>query len=388
MDMVQNEFMVIACMLRDPKCAQEVRSNIESEDFTMAANKDLFNNINQVIDEGLIPDIAIMRDRGLSATRFMELEDMTTSAANVTYYCDMLRKDRVSRRMRELVEDMDDASEVMAQMDEEIRALEMQRDSSSTIGEALRGLVKEIREGKAPGINCGFPTVDSYLGGLRNGNLIVIGARPSIGKTALACNMASNISVNHPLVFFSLEMPAQSIASRFLLYEGNIAQNDLPMLIATNQIEKLVDEISARGVRIYDNGANLQKLKLQATMAVNAGAKVVFVDYLTLITSKTYKQRWEQVGEMTRTLKLMARELDVPVVCLSQLGRAAEERMPNLADLRESGSVEQDADSVMFIHRKRGTEFATLNIAKNRHGPIGTVELTFKDNMMKFYEVS
>ena len=100
MDMVQNEFMGIACMLRDPKCAQEVRSNIESEDFTMAANKDLFNNINHVIDEGLIPDIAIMRDRGLSATRFMELEDMTTSAANVTYYCDMLRKDRVSRRMR------------------------------------------------------------------------------------------------------------------------------------------------------------------------------------------------------------------------------------------------------------------------------------------------
>ena len=256
------------------------------------------------------------------------------------------------------------------------------------------------------GTPSGFRDLDSLLGGFQPGNLIVIAARPSVGKSALVCNIAENVAAkfNQPVGFFSLEMSEAELAHRFIasrskiandrLRKGKVAERDWPRVVrACNELE---------GAPLWiDESSDLSMLELRAKsrrLAAAEGGKLglVIVDYIQLMRAEDPRSnRVEQVGQFSRGLKILARELDVPVIALSQLSRAPEQRpdkRPMLSDLRESGSIEQDADVVTFIYRDSiynedaDPSEAELIVSKHRNGPIGKVDVVFLEQYPRFVD--
>src|SRR6478752_4660287 len=263
-------------------------------------------------------------------------------------------------------------------------------------------------ESELTGTPSGFRDIDAITGGFQPGNLIIVAARPAMGKSAIVANIAENVAVkrNLPVAFFSLEMSEVELAQRFIacrarisgdkLRKGQVSQKDWPKVVrACNELEQAplwFDDSSDLGV--LDLRAKARRLHAQEQD--RGGLGLVIVDYLQLMRADDPRaNRVEQVGQMSRGLKILARELEVPVLAISQLSRAPEQRhppKPMLSDLRESGSIEQDADVVAFLYREdyyRDPEeepdgLADLIIAKHRNGPIGTRKLVFLDRYPKF----
>jgi replicative DNA helicase len=262
------------------------------------------------------------------------------------------------------------------------------------------------------GTPSGFRDIDAITGGFQPGNLIIVAARPAMGKSAIVANIAENVAVKRqmPVAFFSLEMSEVELAQRFIacrarisgdkLRKGQVAQKDWPKVVrACNELEEAplwFDDSSDLGV--LDLRAKARRLHAQ--MQDRGGLGLIVVDYLQLMRSDDPRaNRVEQVGQMSRGLKILARELEVPVLAISQLSRAPEQRhppKPMLSDLRESGNLEQDADVVAFLFREdyyRDPEdepdgLADVIIAKHRNGPIGSPKLVFLDRFPKFADHS
>jgi replicative DNA helicase len=254
------------------------------------------------------------------------------------------------------------------------------------------------------GTPSGFRDLDAKLGGFQPGNLIIVAARPSLGKSALVCNIAENVASKYekPVAFFSLEMSEAELAHRFIscrsripndkLRKGNVAARDWPRVVrACNELEK--------APLWLDDSSDLSLLELRAKarrLAASEGLGLVIVDYLQLMRAEDPRaNRVEQVSQFSRGLKILARELDVPVIGLSQLSRAPEQRpggRPMLSDLRESGGIEQDADVVVFIYRASKYDEdadpseADLIIAKHRNGPTGDVPVVFLEQYPRFVD--
>ena len=238
--------------------------------------------------------------------------------------------------------------------------------------------------------------------GFQKSEFIIIGARPSIGKTALALSMAANIAIKQGISagFFSLEMSDMALMQRLVASEARINSSHLRSgMFKMSDFSKLTEAAS----RIYeaplyiDDTPNMKLLQIRSTarrLKAQEDVQILFIDYIGLIEpeNKGRTPRHEQVGEISRSLKALARELEVPIICLSQVGRQSEGEPPKLSDLRESGSIEQDADVVMFLHRDRmgsedepGSDRKTeLIVAKQRNGPVGKVELVFVPQYTKF----
>jgi len=280
---------------------------------------------------------------------------------------------------------------------------------SKFLEEAYRRIEElHTQERKLRGIPTGFPLLDEYLGGLQKSDLIILASRPSLGKTALALTIARNVAINEniPVAIFSLEMSKDQIIDRLiageagvslwrlrtgkLMYEGDI--NELAL------ISEALDRLNQAPIYI-DDTPNLTPLQIR-TMTRKLKHQVgeiglVIIDYLQLLKShKSYDSRVQEITEISRSLKELARELNVPILAISQLSRAPEQRIsqiPRLSDLRESGSIEQDADVVLFIHRpKEAGQIAPSNqadiiIAKQRNGPLGVVTLYFDPETTAFY---
>jgi replicative DNA helicase len=290
------------------------------------------------------------------------------------------------------------------------------------------------RDSHVVGVTTGFMDVDKYLGGLHPSDLLILAGRPSMGKTALATNIAFNAARifdekkidGSPVLFFSLEMSAEQLANRILSTEsgvssdlirrGNIRSDDFPKLVDVSrrlgEVPLFIDDTPALSVSAVRNRA--RRLKRQQ------GIGMIVIDYLQLLTGSSASRggdanRVQEISEITRSLKALAKELNVPVLALSQLSRAVEQRedkRPQLSDLRESGSIEQDADVVMFVYREEyyesrkepspGTDKhrewcanmdkinnkAEVIIAKQRHGPIGTIRLYFDASLTKFGDLA
>jgi len=262
------------------------------------------------------------------------------------------------------------------------------------------------------GTPSGFRDIDSVTGGFQPGNLIIFAARPAMGKSALVANIAENVAMKHnrAVAFFSLEMSEVELAQRFIacrarisgdkLRKGQVSQKDWPKVVrACNELEQAplwFDDSSDLG--ILDLRAKARRLHAQEQD--RGGLGLVIVDYLQLMRSDDHRaNRVEQVAQMSRGLKILARELEVPVLAISQLSRAPEQRTPpkpQLSDLRESGSIEQDADLVAFLYREdyyRDNDdepdgLADVIISKHRNGPIGTKKLVFLDRFPKFADYS
>jgi replicative DNA helicase len=263
------------------------------------------------------------------------------------------------------------------------------------------------------GVSAGFRDLDAITGGFQPGNLIIVAGRPSMGKSAAVCNIAENIAVkaNKPVALFSLEMSEMELAHRFIasqariagdrLRKGRVAKGDWPKVVkACNKLESSpmwIDDSSDLG--LLDLRAKARRLHAQEKSRGHDGLGIVIVDYLQLMRADDPRaNRVEQVAQFSRGLKILARELEVPVIGISQLSRAPEQRpdkRPILSDLRESGSIEQDADLVGFLYRdeyynqdSEDAGIAELIIAKHRNGPIGTVKLAFMNHYPKFADLT
>lgn len=254
-------------------------------------------------------------------------------------------------------------------------------------------------QGALTGVGTGYKTLDAHTDGFQKGELVILGARPSVGKTAFALNMILNMLYDKVSVgMFSIEMPAWLLLYRLIslakmvdstsLRTGKLEGNDMEMVLAA------ANELAMMKLWLCDE-ASLSIAMLEKTaeqMKRDYAVDILFVDYITLIRPQSKGiPRHEQVSDISQRLKGLARHLEIPVVAVSQVRREVEGRYPTLADLRESGSLEQDADVVLLLHRDRDKEeflknSARLFIAKNRNGPIGMVRMDFYPQYMKFSE--
>ena len=353
----------------------------------------------------------------------MKLAGATISANNTKEYIRIIKKHSLARKMIKAGEEISsdaydgktDIDEVLQKAEDKILSITRSRtDSDFKSGETLFDTtleeVRQVQEnGTATGVRTLFSDLDNYTNGFQKGSLNILAARPSMGKTALALNFAVNAAqVSHGSVaIFSLEMPAEQIAKRILAMKskvdlqrintGNLREVDWSKLYeATQELRRqnfYIDDTP--GITVNEMLARARKL------SQDKGLFMIVVDYIQLISSNSkVESRQQEVSEISRRLKAMARELNVPVVALSQLSRAVESRQdkrPMLSDLRESGALEQDADTVMFLYRDSyynrneqnpmEREDVELNLAKHRNGDVGNIKLAFEKEINAFYGI-
>jgi replicative DNA helicase len=352
-----------------------------------------------------------------------ELTAKVPAAANAKHYAEIVQQNSLLRRLltagQEIqgwVNDRDGEPKELSERAEKLLfevAHKEQASDFKLLGDILHDEVDRLEklstgETEMTGTPSGFRDVDAVTGGFQPGNLIIVAARPAMGKSALVANIAENVAVKRglPVAFFSLEMSEVELAQRFIacrarisgdkLRKGQVSKRDWPKVLrACNELEEAplwFDDSSDLG--ILDLRAKARRLHAQEQE--RGGLGMIILDYMQLMRSDDHRaNRVEQVGQISRGLKILARELEVPVVAISQLSRAPEQRTPpkpQLSDLRESGQIEQDADVVAFLYREdyyRDPEeepdgLADLIIAKHRNGPIGTRKLVFLDRYPKF----
>jgi replicative DNA helicase len=352
-----------------------------------------------------------------------ELAAKVPAAANAKHYAEIVQQNSLLRRLlgagQEIQGWVNERAGEPRELSERAEKLlfevahKEQASDFKMLGEILHGEVDRLEklstgEIELTGTPSGFRDVDTVTGGFQPGNLIIVAARPAMGKSALVANIAENVAVKKqkPVAFFSLEMSEVELAQRFIacrarisgdkLRKGQVSKRDWPKVLrACNELEEAplwFDDSSDLG--ILDLRAKARRLHAQEQE--RGGLGLIILDYIQLMRSDDHRaNRVEQVGQISRGLKILARELEVPVVAISQLSRAPEQRTPpkpQLSDLRESGQIEQDADVVAFLYREdyyrdpdeEPDGLADLIIAKHRNGPIGTRKLVFLDRYPKF----
>jgi replicative DNA helicase len=422
----------LGAILLDGEVIGNVLRYLRAEDFYAPAHQKIFKGILELFNRGETIDLISLSDR-LSAAGELEncggnvyissLTNEVPTSANVEYYAKIVKDRSVRRRLLRISTEVaarayDEGMETRVLIEEaEQQIFEITDDQHTDSYRGVHDIIPETIEAierlyhtkdSYTGIPCGFPDLDNMTSGFQNSEFIIIGARPSVGKTALALTMAANMAIHRkiPVGFFTLEMADMALMQRLLSSEARINSEKLRTgMLRPADFHNLTE---AAG-RIYeaplfiDDTPNIKLLDLRAQarrMKSKEGIKILFVDYIGLIEpeNKNNVPRHEQVAEISRSLKSLARELELPIVCLSQVGRQSEGKPPTLADLRESGSIEQDADVVLFLHRERedtrdahgqegggaGNVETDLVIAKQRNGPVGTVKLAFLPHYTKF----
>jgi replicative DNA helicase len=421
------EQAVLGAVLLDPDSVPVVLKYLLPDDFYVNANRDVFGGMISLYEKGQKADLITLTDE-LKGQGTLDhaggpayiagLTNVTPSSANVEYYAKIVQETSIRRRLIKLSAELnskarDEATESGAILDEaqqRIFDITQNRQSVSykSVKELLPETIKTIErlfknKNAFTGVPSGLGDLDSMTSGFQDSEFIVIGARPSVGKTALALSMASHIAVKERIscAFFSLEMADMAIMQRLISSEARIASNKIRTgLIKPSDFSALME---AAG-RIYEaplyiiDMPNMKLLDLRTMvrrLKAEKDIKIVFIDYLTLITHDNADlPRWEQISSISRSLKALARELRIPVVALSQLKREAEGKQPSLSDLRESGSIEQDADLILFLHRDRESSKSKdeqssmieteLIVAKQRNGPVGKTSIAFLPSITRF----
>ncbi|MCS6850454.1 MAG: replicative DNA helicase [Gemmataceae bacterium] len=421
------ERSVLGSMLRDNAVIGDVLQIVRAENFYADAHQKIFQAIVTLYDRGQPVDLVLLADL-LNEQKLLddvggyaylaELWDAAPTAANAEHYARIVRDRALVRHLihasteilRDAYEQSQPADELLEQAERRILDIAQMGIVGQTttlqeaISEAYLRLDQRVTKGHVTvnSVPTGFIDLDEKTAGLHNSSLVIVAARPSAGKTAFALNIARHVIVEEqmPAFFVSLEQSRDELADRLLcaqarvdshkLRKGHLSAEDMERLIEAGGVLRkaklFIDDTPCQGMlRI---AANARRLKLRH------GIRIIFIDYLQLIEPDNRRDsRHEQVAQISRRLKFLARELDIPVVALAQVNRAAEERQdhkPRLADLRESGSLEQDADTVLILHRPEMYEpgqnegVVEVNIAKQRNGPTGEVNLTFLKQFMRF----
>lgn len=415
----QAEQAVIGSMLIDQACIPDVLNKVRSDDFYLELNRNIFETIYYMYAYGqLIDPITVldqMRVRGVakdnSQSYLLELMQVTPTAANVMKYAEILREQSLLRDLLHVGNDITsmvnegagEADTMLEAAERKIYALRQGRTVGGLmkIANIIQDVYNQIAENaanetKITGLPTGLVDLDNQILGLNKGDLVLIASRPGMGKTSIALNIAMNVAkvTKKGVAVFSLEMSREQLATRLLAGESLIdSQKLLTGRLNQNEWERLgaaAAVISETEILIDDNPSlSVAEMNSQCRRIENLG--LVVIDYLQLMQSAgsghSYagESRTQAVSDMSRMLKIMAKELSVPVVCLSQLSRANEARTnkrPMLSDLRESGAIEQDADIVIGLYREGyyDKDCATPNdaeaiVLKNRHGETGTIDL-------------
>lgn len=415
------EKAVLSAILLDNNAIHGIVTEIEPESFYHPAHRALYRAMlllkdrNQPVDLVTLADYLKSNDLLESiggAVTLAEIADYEATAANIVHYARIVREKSVKRGLisvaTEIVnlgyDEVQSSDQVLDQAESKIFALsqEQAKTTLSPLGIEVHSAIDHIemlmnRGGDLTGLRTGFAELDSMTGGLQQGDLIIIAARPSMGKTALALNLARNVAVGHDkrVAVFSLEMTTQALVMRLLASEAQVNASDFRSgfisVESHGALVRAAENLSAAHLWIDDTpAATVLEIRAKCRrMHAQEGLDLVIVDYLQLARSdRNVQSREQEISEISRGLKGLAKELNIPVIALSQLNRGPESRKddkrPLLADLRESGAIEQDADIIGFIYRdviyNPETEHQTLAellIRKQRNGPTGMVKLEF-----------
>jgi replicative DNA helicase len=430
---LQAEKGVLGSLMLDPQMCDEIALMLRAEDFYAEANQRLYRNLLAMHEQGKRIDATLLVDRLKGEGEFeavggmaylAEVAQSVPYAHNAMYYAEIVRNKATVRELihagTEILRDAWDPTyepkELLSHAEEKIFAVHDRRTSDrvthieNLLMEAFDRIDSRLEKGQSDATPTHFRDLDTMTGGLHPSELVILAARPSMGKTALATNIAENVAIHSrvPVLFVSLEMARLELAQRLLCSQGSIDGSKFRSgFITSEEREKLLEasgKLSQSPLFIDDTpsrtvteiAACARRLKRKAELGL------IVIDYLQLIQPDDPRDpRQEQVAKMARRLKGLARELMLPIICLAQLNRQAdvsgkEEHRPRLSHLRESGAIEQDADVVMFVHREEYyhtkekaeelgiTGQGLLILAKQRNGPVGDIKLQWSDKYTRF----
>ena len=428
---VEAEQAVLGSMLIDPRCVSEVIDKLRPDDFYLRQNKEIYETIYTMFNYSLTIDpVTVLEnmkqngyyDENQSRGYILQLMDTTPTAANVGEYIEIIKDKTLLRRVAEAAGELTAMIQEGTSTGQDILEAAEQRIYAIRQGRAARGLVpisdviidvydrlEELAasENAIPGMSTGLRDLDRAISGLNNSDLILLAARPGMGKTSMALNILLDAGKRSgkKVAFFSLEMSREQLALRLISSECFIDNKKLVTGKLDDQdwenVAAAADSLN-RSTILIDDDSSITVADILAKCRRVDDLGLVVIDYLQLMQSAGGKtrsgdNRQQIVSDISRSLKIMAKELDVPVLCLSQLSRANESRQdkrPMLSDLRESGAIEQDADIVLFLYREgyynadtENPNLAECIIAKNRHGETGTVELQWTPEFTTFTDM-
>ena len=425
---IEAEQSVIGAMLMDADAIEIASEILREDDFYARQYGVLFAAITEMYRKGMAVDPVTLqtrlREKNLppevySSGMIMELIDRVPTSANIKTYAEIVVEKSLLRKMIRANEEIagscyeqkDEIEDIMNLAEKKVFEISQKRGGSDFV--PIRQIVLNAMEkieaashikGNVTGLSTGFTDLDSRTAGFQPSDLILIAARPSMGKTALVLNIAEHLVMreNRCVAIFSLEMSKEQLTNRLFAMESHVEAQKIRTGDLTEQewgdLIEVAGNIGESRLIIDDTPAiTVQQMRSKCRKyKMEFGLEMIIIDYLQLMSGsgRSGDSRQQEISEISRSLKALARELNVPVVSLSQLSRAVESRAdhrPMLSDLRESGAIEQDADVVMFIYRddyynqdseKKG--IAEIIIAKQRNGPIGTVELSWQPSLTKF----
>jgi replicative DNA helicase len=421
------EAAVLGALLIDKEAASFISELVKPEYFYNDSNREIFEAMSELYEERKPIDLITLTSKLKSrksyekvggASYLTGLASSTPTAANVEHYAEILREKFLRRSLIHLAggiteqafEDDKETPLLLDSVEQSIFKISQDRISQGfahikhSLGESFDRLDELHKSGgNLRGIETGFTDIDFVLSGLQPSNLIVLAARPGTGKTAFVVNVAQYITVNSkiPVGIFSLEMSKEELVDRLLISQSDIDAWRLKTgRLSEDDFEKLstaMGQLADAPIYIDDTpGITISEIRTKARrLQLEAGIKLIIVDYLQLVNpGKKIENRVQEVSFVSQNLKNLARELKIPVIAVSQLSRAVEhrgERRPQLADLRESGAIEQDADVVMFLYNKdeefTAQRIVSVSIAKHRNGPIGEKDLLFRGDRIRFYNI-
>jgi len=428
---IDSEKALIGSIMISPEKLPEIMDLIHHKAFYVEKHKIIFNTISDLYNRREPIDLLTVSshlkerndlDKIGGMTYLTELANSVPSSSNAEHYGEIVNKKHIMRRLIEAAEhianlgydESNDLPELLDKAEKEIYGVTQTNTSGKyvemkdVLGEAMDRLDRLHKtQGEIRGVPTGFVDLDKKLSGFQNSDLIILAARPSMGKTSLAMDIVRNAAIRHsiPTAVFSLEMSTQQLVDRMLAAESRVdawklRTGKLSLDTEFEKIRSCLEPLSKAPIYIDDQAAN-NILKIRSVVRRLKHEKklgLVVIDYLQLMTpvqSKNNDNVVQQITEISRSLKQLAKEFDIPVIALSQLSRAVEQRggKPRLSDLRDSGSIEQDADVVMFIHREQNDDgagkkqIAEILIEKHRNGPTGKIELYFDADKSSFLPI-
>lgn len=434
---LEAEQSVLGSILVEPSCMEEVVAHINADCFYMPQHRAIFSAMmlmytnSKAIDPIIIADTLTkekLYDKSGGREYLLQLAQSVPSTANVEYYTKIVKEQYYLRTLVNVSTDIieratsgeADASVILDSAEQMIYNIRQGKEKNGPV-KVSKVIVNDVynrltlitgeEKEKYKGIPSGFGTLDKFINGLNKSDLILIGARPAMGKTSFALNLAQNITMQSKkkCVFFSLEMTKEQLAERLLSAQAGVESQKFKTGELTN--DEWVRLGNAAGqfndVELYlDDTSSITVPEIKSRVRRMKNVDCIIIDYLGLITSAVKKEnRVQEVSEITRNLKMMAKDLNIPVVCCAQLSRGTEGHgkihKPQLADLRESGSIEQDADIVIFLYREYyykdevdeekqddiDANKTEVIVAKNRHGATGTIEMTFDNEFTRFRSI-
>ncbi len=428
---VEAEQAVIGAIFLEPEAFSTASERLVSTDFYRANHQAIFATMSSLSDKGEPIDVITVTTNLANSdqleqvggvTYLTDLASSVPTAANIEYYSKIVEEKALLRRLIKSATDIvtntfakeDAVEEVLDEAEKTILEVSSRKNSGAfkPIKDVLIDVYDNIEQlhnsdNDVTGIATGYRGLDRMTSGFQKNDLIIVAARPSVGKTAFALNIAQNVAINSDenVAIFSLEMGADQLVQRMLCAEGNIDSQRLrtgalqsedwgKLTMAMGSLSHagiFIDD--SPGIRVSDIRSKCRRLKQEH------GLGMIIIDYLQLISGSESSRdnRQQEVSEISRSLKGLARELEVPLIALSQLSRGVEQRQdkrPMMSDLRESGSIEQDADIVSFLYRddyydeeSEQQDIIEIIISKQRNGPTGTVELAFKKEYNKFVDL-